>query len=210
MHRAPCAPTRTQSATRHVICTLLQVPLSFVAHLTDIWFLQQPLGRPATKKAPNAAQCPFFRSASRRCYSQGRRAGLRRSGLRLGRNRRCTRGRVGQRRRVRLGSAKALAAALGAAPRLKRAVLLSRMGVTRAARGPFGLPGAGFDLLEGETRLRAAAAERSVYSTSKLLNYTTTLLRYYHSRHVQTMFKPRSQPVHTLPRGRNAAARGGR
>lgn len=49
---------------------------------------------------------------------------------------------------------------LGSAPSLERVVLLSRMGVTRAGPGAFGLPSPAFELRRGEERLRAAASER--------------------------------------------------
>lgn len=60
-------------------------------------------------------------------------------------------------------AAAALKSALDAAPELKRLVLLSGMGVTRAKGGGlFGMGGGGKAQLEGEVALRAAAAERDL------------------------------------------------
>jgi hypothetical protein len=53
-----------------------------------------------------------------------------------------------------------LARVLASTPNLERVVLLSRMGVTRATPGAFGLPSPAFELRKGEDRLRTAASER--------------------------------------------------
>ena len=56
----------------------------------------------------------------------------------------------------------ALESVLTAAPNVKRCVLLSKMGVTRATAGPLGLGKDGVEQLEAEGRLRAACASADI------------------------------------------------
>ena len=56
----------------------------------------------------------------------------------------------------------AMASVLEAAPLLKRVVLLSKMGVTRASTGPLGLGKGAVDQLEAEQRLSAACAAAAI------------------------------------------------
>lgn len=48
------------------------------------------------------------------------------------------------------------------APNIERVVLISKMGVTRAKPGPFGLGGGDAELLAGEERMRAETSKRSM------------------------------------------------
>ena len=60
----------------------------------------------------------------------------------------------------------ALASVMKAATQLERVVLVSKMGITRATAGPFGLGGGDAALREGEERLREAVAARDGCSFS--------------------------------------------